>query len=260
MRPAFDWNPGLDVTAEAPDGTARHSDPPPEPPPPPVSERSPASSQRFERPTFPDAPEPRRTPSTPVQLASGVFDDFFAAGEEGRYEGGPAHAFDPSELENDDTPVPVVVRTPEMDRRRARFAHLVAVAVGIFGAVLAVGLARQAARAATHEEAAPVVAARPAPAPRTVKLAPRASAAPPNAEATETPAPPVAKPEPVAVRPPAKPERKASPSPWLSVAPRTPLATAAPHATKARLPSVANFAQKTPVAPAVQTRVPTASF
>jgi hypothetical protein len=69
-------------------------------------------------------------------------ESFFQAGDEGRYEGGPA-TVEEEPLELEDAPVAIVARTPEQDARRARLVRVVAMAVGAFAALFAFGVVKQ---------------------------------------------------------------------------------------------------------------------
>ncbi|MCC6216654.1 MAG: response regulator [Polyangiaceae bacterium] len=96
-------------------------------------------------------------------------DEFFTAGDEGRYEGGHAHLAE-DELDDLDGPARRPPRTPEQEQRRARFIRLVAGVAGFAIAVFAVAVV-------TRQGPAPA----PSPAPRApeppVALEPRAPAA-----------------------------------------------------------------------------------
>jgi hypothetical protein len=226
MRPSFRFDPGLFV---------------------PVSER--AGTQRHTLPGL--APEPECV--EPDATLGGLADDFFAAGDE-------AHLEEPEPLELEEAPVTMVVRTPEMDARRARFTRVVAGAVGCFAAFLAFGVVMNAARAASAEPeqvpapkalAAAMVAAPKAPAP-TLAPRPKASRAEP-APVVRTPEPPVA-----VVPAPARPKQTAPSSPaFVAPAPVAPAPRVVGSPTRA---SVANFAARASDPVKSASAPPTASF
>jgi hypothetical protein len=95
----------------------------------------------------------------------GEEESFFRAGDEGRYEGGPATRYD-EDLELDEPLRPVIIRTPEMDARRARYVRFVSASLGGLIALFAIGLVRRTANAdsSSHREPAGVVVATPLPA------------------------------------------------------------------------------------------------
>ena len=82
-------------------------------------------------------------PGTPTAIRDrislgGMADDFFSAGDDGSYEGAEPEPLEGVELE----PLRIVVRTPEMDARRARGIRVVAGIVGCLAALLAFGVVR----------------------------------------------------------------------------------------------------------------------
>lgn len=87
-------------------------------------------------------------------------ESFFQAGDEGRYEGGPALLLTEAPVELDEAPlVAAAVRTPEQDARRARLVRVVAMAVGAFAALFAFGVVKQRKADASPERASANVAA-----------------------------------------------------------------------------------------------------
>lgn len=231
MRPSLDIDPGLLVPPSQRSGTGRH--------------------------TLPDGPAALRDRS----LLDGVAGEFFSEGDAGTYQGGPAEPAPELEDEPELSSVKVVVRTPEMDVRRARGIRVVAGVVGslvallAFGAVRAGGSDRAAASLPAQVAAAP--AAQPAVAP---------TAAPEPEAQTNQPAKPPSTPPAIAPRDVPPPARQRVASPQVGASPRAPASLpAAPPAVAASrpataLPSVANFAARAGDAPWSSGKVPTASF
>jgi hypothetical protein len=200
-----------------------------------------------------------------------LMDDFFSAGDEGRYEGGPATLAPPDEIELDEAAVAVVRRTPAMDARRARFTRWVAAAVGCLAAVSTIGALKSRAFAQGSEPerasvAAPVraaanAAAKPAvEAQRAFEAKPVLDAKPavPAVEATSVLAPKAAPahPPPAPARPAAAPAKTAV----SFAAPPAPAPRIAPEPPARALPSVANFAAKAGEPVRSAGNPPTASF
>ena len=234
------------------------------------------SQRGTERHTLADGPNALRAADERISLV----DEFFSAGDEGRYEGGPATLEPNDEIELDETPVAVVLRTPEMDARRARFARGVAAAVGCMTAVLAIGLVRSrmqaapsdaperaAAQVVAHERVKPVapietrLEAKPAlePAGKLGREAKRETEPEARAEAKPEPTP-EAKLE-------AKPQAKAEAPVTASksagstfVAPPPTKIVETPAAPTRVLPSVANFAARAGDAAKSAGATPTAAF
>ncbi len=142
---------------------------------------------------------------------TGSFDEFFRAGDEGRYEGGPA-TLEPLEEEEAAAPVKVVIRTPQQEARRARFIKAVAMVVGCFGAITAVALSRAGTATASESIAEPAALARVAPAVAEVARPPAVQPAAPSVEpaapAVQPAAPATAEPAAPAVVEPAAPVAK----------------------------------------------------
>ncbi|MCL4755264.1 MAG: hypothetical protein KJ015_34250 [Myxococcales bacterium] len=241
MRPSLEIDPGLFAPSSSRSGTGRH--------------------------TLPDAPAPLLEAGDRISLG-GMADEFFSAGDAVAYPAEPEPELELAE------PVKVVLRTPEMDARRARLVRVVATVVGCFAGVLALGVVR----ASASEKAESAVSA-PQPA-RPAAAAPLAQPAP---EPVAQPAPePVAVPEPVAQpvpEPVAVPEPGpvATPAPTPAPAPALPRVAARPAAPPApalapppprvvapspatTLPSVVNFAARAGDPTQTATKVPTASF
>lgn len=254
MRPSIDWNPGLPASDSAQCGTDGHT-------------AGPGSAREID----------------PVPASLGADEQqFFADGEQGRYEGGPATLEEDLELE--EQPVTVNARTPEQDARRARFARGVAFAVGAAVAFFAIGLVRQHARGPAIEaasaalarsapaaaplarvEVSPAQNAEPVPAPIAVaQEQPSDSPAPapapqPATEPAAAPAPALAK-APSVVRAPAV---VSEPSERAAAATPTRITTVTASVTPVRAPAgpnVANFAARTPPTANVAPRPATASF
>lgn len=228
MRPSLDIDPGLLVPPSQRPGTGRH--------------------------TLPDGP----------LALDCMAEEFFSAGDTGSYAGGP----DLAELDGVDepelAPVKLVVRTPEMDARRARGVRVVASVVGCLAALLAFGVVRANA------------SERPGPSTPTagIALAPGGAGATPAAEHFVPPAPeaaPLPKPATQAKNAGSPPSAAAAEKPPVSAplprsvaAPRASAKTSAAPVTApapARaLPNVANFAARAGEAPQATGKVPTASF
>jgi nicotinate-nucleotide--dimethylbenzimidazole phosphoribosyltransferase len=250
MRPHFDWS--LDSTprkADAADARADQILPPapepePEPEPEPASASAPEpepepASEPASEPAIADTirldpaeldmfpPPSRPTLSDSPRAIAGVETDderdFFRAGDEGRYEGGPATLM-PMAMDYEEEPelprraLPV---DPAVLARRGRFVRVVSLVVGAMAAITAVGLVRATATAHSNPASEPVVAAAaplavaPAPAPAPVReVAKQAEPVPAPAEAeapeVEAPAEPVKVAETEAAAPePAKPVKLA---------------------------------------------------
>lgn len=232
MRPSFEIDPGLFAPSSSRSGTGRH--------------------------TLPDAPAPLLEAGDRISLG-GMADEFFSAGDAVEYPAEPEPELELAE------PVKVVLRTPEMDARRARLVRVVATVVGCFAGVLALGVVR-----ASASEKAEIAVSAPAPA-RPMATAPAAQVMAPK------PAPePVAQPAPEPVAAPA-PEPVATPAPTPAPAPASPRVAARPAAPPApalapppprvvapspaaTLPSVVNFAARAGDPTQTATKVPTASF
>jgi hypothetical protein len=206
MRPTLDWNPGIRDSRAAP-----------------TSARGTALPQ----------------------ADTGSFDEFFQAGDEGRYEGGPAD-FEPIELD-EPQPLKIIVRTPEQVARRARFIKAVSMVVGCFAAITAVAFLRSSTATASQSAEAPAVTAVAAPAivtapePALIREPKVEPAAPPSVE-------PIL-PDPQSVKPSSTPEPIAKPRPVVAVRPR---AVAQPAPQPERAPARAPITVSGPP--------PTASF
>jgi hypothetical protein len=187
MRPNFDWSPDLsnDQPGDLPTADTVRIDAEAE------ELMGPSS-----RPTLNDTPRAR----SPIAELDEDENAFFQAGDDGRYEGGPA-TLEPVVL--DDVEADEVMALPPPDprvlARRARGARVVALIVGAMASIFAVGLVRSSSSAQQPDDTvtppAPIVAA-PAP----VKIAPPASRTPPKRDKPE----PEPEPEPVAEAPAAK--------------------------------------------------------
>lgn len=212
-------------------------------------------------------------------------ESFFQAGDEGRYEGGPALLMTEEPVELDQRPVAVVVRTPEQDARRARLVRIVAMAVGAFAALFAFGVVKQRKADASPERApvsvagnveapasqrrdvTPQVVEKPAPAPASV-------AAPEPEPVLEKTVAAEAKPEAPAVEEklekPKKTIAKAASFAGASLAEEssapaskpvvTTSVTAVPQGQASGTGNVGNFASKGPGSDVARPSMPTASF
>ncbi|MEB2314337.1 MAG: response regulator [Polyangiaceae bacterium] len=186
--------------------------------------------------------------------------DFFAEGEEGRYEGGPA-VLEPPEPDPLELPGLRVPRTEEQERRRARNMRVVA---AIIGFLVAVALVAFVMRKSPSEEAAKspepgptratVVTAptgtEPAAPPKLPEPATTAPAAPEPAEAVSAapaepapepakPAPEPPRPAPIAAAPAPRPAPR--PRPVVEPAPTPPPLPTAPPTAPAGKPPTASF-------------------
>ncbi len=146
-------------------------------------------------------------------------EDFFSEGEEGRYEGGPAHLSAGAEelAELEEMTVQRISRTPEQEQRRARNIRVVAGVVGFLMAIFVVAIWR--ARAVHHApEEKPVratVVHEPAKAPAAQQPAtPHVTPAPPAAEQPkEQPSAAPTAEQPTAEQPTAEQPKPAKPTP-----------------------------------------------
>lgn len=228
----------------------------------------------------PEVTEKATTPSdkAPAKGGKGADDSwhghltFFAEGDAGRYEGGPAHASPQEHAEMELEARPRLSVTPEQEARRVKFVRYVAVITG-FGLAVAVFAIYRASQRTDLESAAPApatvapppVTAQPAapkleptPAPTP---APAASVAPsPEPEPVASVAPEPAKPEqpePVKPEPPkpvaAKPEPAPAPAP-------VPKPTPKPVAVAPKPPEPPPPLPPPPPPPATTGKPPTASF
>lgn len=201
-------------------------------------------------------------PGTPIALRDrdslgGMAEDFFSAGDDGSYEGAEAEPLEGVELE----PVRVVVRSPEMEARRARGIRVVAGVVGCLTALLAFGVVRSnvpgeavvtaPVNGLHHAEAAREPASIGRAAARGIEAAPAGEQTPRAAPAK--PSTPVS--APAVARATSALSRALSPP----VALVSPVRAAARPSVDAP-PSVANFAARSGDSPKSAGRVPTASF
>ncbi len=225
MRPQFEWSPRIseaEEPAEAePEAQAEATSPEPAESALEHDDTIRMDAEQAEevigprsRPTLNDTPRALHTTETEDEL------DFFLAGEEGRYEGGPATlvplAIDDEEEESPRLPPP----DPAVLARRGRNVRVVSMIVGAMAAIFGVGLVRGNATAQSPAE--PVeVAAQVAPAqPKPVALAvaekepePAAPAQPEPAAAPEpepAPAAEAPEPEPAAAAPAPEPKKVAA--------------------------------------------------
>lgn len=191
-----------------------------EPPPPSSSRSREASNARgFEHVTAPASE-----------------DHFFKVGDAGEYEGGPSHRPPPVVIEEEpeeELHHSIRVRTPEQERRRARFVLYVVAAMGFGIAVFAMGILLRVFAPAPKDEASkivhvapPVVVEPPPPAtePATAVVVPPPPPAPeaPIESAPEVTVPPAA----------AAPEPKPAAEPAAKPQASKPLAVPAPAAVK----------------------------
>ncbi|MDX2053737.1 MAG: response regulator [Polyangiaceae bacterium] len=194
--------------------------------------------------------------------------EFFRAGEAGHYSGGPA-SWNGSASGDEllaEPPGPRVVRTPEMDRRRARNKAVVVLILGMLVSISAVSMWRLLSRpsplaltpnTATEAQPKPVVVASQAPVAEQIpKAAVDAVAEPPQVAATSV-APEATAPSGVApaVSPPVQVAAPADTAPAVPAIP----AVAAPEPVRAPKPAptvVAPRASRPKPAPAPRSRRP----
>ncbi len=198
---------------------------------------------------------------------------FFAVGDAGTYDGGPADVAVEPELE-DPTTLPPPPPSPEQLKRRRRASRGVALAMGAFAAMSVVALVRIGIATAQSGSEELAVAAPPAPIAAAMVVAPKAqpaqvagAAKPPPAV---VPAPPEAAPEPeVASEEPAPETKRAPPAKQAKrvvfVPKAAPAALPAAPAALPPAPAVAAMPPAAPVAPAPAAPAaagvpPTASF
>jgi DNA-binding response OmpR family regulator len=258
------------------------------PPPLPVSE--PRSTHKEEQRAL------SKRPVVAVGSADtlDIHDEFFAEGDEGRYEGGPAKvAAETREVaalveEVQRQKSARVQRTPEQEERRAKYVRLVAGVIGFGLAVAVVGIirARSHVEPPKTQSSTGVETAAVAPPPPVVTEAPaqpESNPAPPSAEqAVEIPPPPAEEPpavepppaekpvaeKPVAEKPIERPpvERPAAkpPAERPAVAPRPPVERPVVSKPPAERPAAKPPAEKptppAPPAPPPAGKPPTASF
>jgi cytoskeletal protein RodZ len=237
MRPSWDWGHG---TSDVPSGTPGH------------------------------------TRELEEQGSLDEDESFFQAGDEGRYEGGPALLMteEPVALD-DETPVAVVARTPEQDARRARLVRVVAMAVGAFAALFAFGVVKQR-KADAQEPTRPSAIVQPASqsqrrdvTPAVVAPPPPVAAPEPELDKTVAPEPKAEEAAPVVEKETKKPSVKASAFAAAVVeAPSAPAAkpvvtttvTAVPVGQTTGTGNVGNFASKGPGSDVPRASMPTAAF
>jgi hypothetical protein len=192
--------------------------------PSPSQARPPGMAASTTRHDEPEKPASARVRAEVVHEA--LHDEFFDAGDQGMYEGGPSSIPSPGILEDDlETDVPrVVLRTPEQEQRRARLMQVVGVVVGVVLGVFVFAVLRgRGSDDATPPETEPVTdqapVTPPAPPPPAVQPPPPAPAdvtPPAPADVTPPPPPPA---EPAAVEPePAAPAAE-KPAPAAKAAP-----------------------------------------
>jgi hypothetical protein len=249
---------------------------------PVVARRAEAPAEALGSPLAADPPAAESNPDSlpgssrgkrgPASSHDDWHEDFFSAGDEGRYEGGPAgtleerHDIDapPPDSEHhyhdaeDDHLQAGLSRSPEQEARRTRFMKIVAGVIGFGLAVFAVAI-WQSRSAAPDETPAPVPAPQPraaAPEPPPVAPTPEPAAEPTPQEPAEPPA--AAVPEPPPAPPEAPAASKPAPAPKPPAPKRPPAVAAQPQAApeKAAPPP----APPEPAEPAEPGRPPTASF
>jgi hypothetical protein len=189
MRPNFDWSPRLSQAGgelETADTIRTDS--------PDAEELAGPSS----RPTLSDTPQ-------------ALEHAFFQAGDDGRYEGGPA-TIAPVAIDDEPEDLPRALPPPDprVLARRARGARVVALVVGAMASIFAVGLVRSSSNAQQPEPQAPMAAAAtvaPAPAETAATRAPAAEPTP-AVQAAPEPEPAAAPPAPVAEASPPKPMKR----------------------------------------------------
>jgi DNA-binding response OmpR family regulator len=182
--------------------------------------REPVASE-LSRVEWPELPRDARSDSAEHE------ESFFSAGEEGLYEGGPAHEAvdeiddDPLSERRMDTIPALRRRTPEQERRRLRFIQLVALLTGVGIAVAGFAMFRShsVSDEKTEEQAPEPAAAERAPEP----AEPAPQAAPPAPPAAEVPPPPAMEPDlpQMAMPEAAAPEPAAPAAPPAAAAPRS---------------------------------------
>ncbi len=232
------------------------------PAPKPSNGASEAPKAKAETQTEPEAQPSPSSRRGGKKGEEGWHDDFFAEGDEGRYEGGPATVPPPEVFEDLDAEHSSRASlTPDQIARRTRSQRIVAGVIGFLLAVGGVALWQMRFRTPAAAEAPPAPRAgqSPDPAPPTaVKTTPPAaptpapepelSAVPPPVEsvapAPEPPAPPPEAPKPPVVAPPPAPKP-------VAVAPRPPPVVA---------PAPAPAPPPPAPAPAPGEKPPTASF
>lgn len=202
-------------------------------------------------------------PGTPVALRDrislgGMADEFFSAGDDGTYEGADPEPLEGVEIE----PVRIVVRTPEMDARRARGIRVVAGIVGCFAALLAFGVVRAKAPDEAAMTGSEIGVRQPTESARAAASF-RTAAAPGNQSprALAPAAAPVSRAAPAKTAAPAKERAAFDTQPTVrAAAPRPAVQSIAAKPPATTPPSVANFAARAGDAPIPAGRIPTASF
>lgn len=178
-----------------------------------------------------EAEELADAPASSPKGRTDEFGDFFADGDEGRYEGGPAtipHEDDFAEIEAVHASRTSI--SPAQEARRARSQRVVAGVVGVLLAIGGAALWQRSQRPAVEAAAPAAPALQPitAPPPRAAEPVPVAEPVevpPPAPAASEEPEEPEPAPEPVKVEPPSRP---VAPKPPSVAAPRPPIAAAPP--------------------------------
>jgi DNA-binding response OmpR family regulator len=218
-----------------------------------------------------DEPDQGEAPKKPEKGAEDSWhghQTFFKEGDDGRYEGGPAHASHHDHVEMELEVRPRHSVTPAQEARRAKNVRYVAVITGV-GLAVAVMAIYQSTRRTVDDGPQPSAVAAPpppvavtpgptptaasTPAPRVPEPAPAPSAAPaPTPEpAAEPPKPEVAPPPPVAVEP--------APKPAVAPAPKPPPKPVAAQPKPAPAPAP-EPPPAPPPPPATTGKPPTASF
>jgi hypothetical protein len=207
--------------------------------------------------------EPRDSSATP--LGDDEHNDFFKLGDEGRYEGGPAHveqeAQEMAALAKElDRSSPRTLRTPDQEAKRIRFALIVGMVIGfcaatvLFASVLALRRDPEGVPpdARTLPPAAPVQAAFAA------ELLPAQRAPTPPPTSTESPVEQAIPPaEANAISPPIEASRSKAPKP-TGARPRALLPNQVHHPVPQTPPTHEQAATPPPIKPAEQPA--TASF
>jgi DNA-binding response OmpR family regulator len=267
------------------------STPPVTPPyPPKLPLEAPHDDPREEPPSRRHASADVEAPRVAQRRHDGpedLHDNFFSAGDEGTYEGGPSQFPGPNslataELEPESVPPPPFSRTPEQEQRRRKFVRLVAGVVGFGVGVFVCAMILVSWRNGTASaekgpgtsDAPKAVAPPPPPPPPAIDVpppaadpnaipapAPEISAAPAASEApAPEPAPSGAEPVMLESPPAPAPAPEAAPAPVAEKPkPAAPRVAPAPKPEKPR-PEKPKVEKPAPVAPSTGEKPPTASF
>jgi DNA-binding response OmpR family regulator len=232
----------------------------------PVAVRSEAAAATFEQQAGARAVAPRNAPGVPTVAAPAEpqppasEDEFFHAGEQGTYQGGPKSSVPAARVpvEEEETPEESYRESVRRRERARRSTRIVGAIIAMAAVPLLVALWRMSHSSSKPELGAELAPPTPPPAANPEPAAPEPTPAAAERLAASEPAPAVAElpgsaptpePAPAEPMPPAVPAAAVAASPSPARLNATAPVTAAPHAKPARAPSTPAFGGRTNAAP-----------